>query len=121
MNTGLDKGEQKLSRQQELLAYIQESTTKYRLAKKSGGSVNRGGSLSTIVNRVAKQHQINIDRMQPQGEQIQVWVDEVSFNQLLQWLNDLTLKQGLQINSIDVSKGNSEGSVKVRRLQLSRS
>ena len=120
LNDGLDKAEKKLDRQQELLAYIQESTEKYKAANK-GGSANRsGGSLSTVVNRVAKQHQIDIARMQPQGEQIQLWIDEVSFNQLLVLLNDLTLRQGLQVSAIDITKGNSDGSVRVRRLQLSR-
>ena len=56
--------------------------------------------------------------MQPQGDNIQVWIDEISFNQLLQWLEQLSSKEGLRVTNIDLSNAEQPGVVRVRRLQL---
>lgn len=119
LNDNIDNADQKLERTHSLLSYVKSTTAKV----KSAGSSNRkvtGGSLSTIVNRVAAKHQISIARMQPQGENVQVWIDEVAFNQLLVWLDDLNANQGLTVSNIDISKGETAGAVKIRRLQISR-
>lgn len=118
LNENLDKTEKKLARQQNLLAWVTENTARYKAAEKSGNKNARGGSLSSVVNRSAKQHQIVITRVQPQGSDIQVWIDEIPFTQLLTWLESLTTKNGLRVNSIDITKSDVKGIVKIRRLQL---
>ncbi|WP_286264534.1 type II secretion system protein M [Thalassotalea atypica] len=118
VNEGLDKESKKLARHQALLSYVEQHTSQYQAALRSGGNSKATGSLSSIVNRVAKAHQINISRVQPQGDDIQVWIEQVAFNQLLLWLADLTEKNGLQVKTIDISEGNAEGAVNIRRLQL---
>ena len=118
INKGLTKEAKKLERNQELLAYVQQNTARYKSALKSGGNKAPSGSPLSIVNRVAKSYQININRVQPQGDDIQVWIEQVPFNQLLLWLDDLSQKQGLTIRAIDISEGDEKGLVKVRRLQL---
>ena len=45
-------------------------------------------------------------------------IDEISFNQLLSWLERLAVRDGLQVKSIDLSKADQAGVVRVRRLQL---
>ena len=59
--------------------------------------------------------------MQPQGEDLQVWIEEVSFNQLLTWLEQLSSRENINVKSIDLSNTQQPGVVKVRRLQLGRS
>ena len=56
--------------------------------------------------------------MQPQGDTLQVWIDEISFDQLITWLNNLSENYGLKVTSIDLSKAEQQGVVQVRRLQL---
>lgn len=118
LNTNLEKGAKKLARQQQLLTWVQENTERYQQAKGNKSSAGSKGSLSSIVNRTAKQQQITIDRIQMQTEDIQVWVDEVAFNQLLQWLELLANNEGLYIKAIDLSDSDKVGVVRVRRLQL---
>lgn len=119
LSENVEKANSKYKRTQDLMAYVQENTA---LLKQSGKQVvNRsGGSLSSIVNRAASQYQITIDRVQPQGETVQVWIDEVGFNPFLQWLDSLSREHGLTVSNIDIVKGNNDGVVKVRRLQISR-
>jgi len=120
LNSNLVKTEQKIARQQELLSWVQENTAKYQAAQKSGVAKRGSGSLSGIVNSTARRADIAITRMQPQGNDIQVWIDEVSFKQLLHWLEGLSASNGLTVKAIDLNRAEKPGVVRVRRLQLGR-
>lgn len=120
LNNNIEAASKKIERQQKLLTWVQESTAKYKSAAGSNRS-NNNGSLSSIVNKTAGRNQILIARMQPQGDDLQVWIDEVSFNQLLTWLEQLSEKEGISVKAIDITNAQQAGVVKVRRLQLGRS
>ncbi len=117
INEDIANSKAKIERQQTLLAWVQEGTQRYQQAKRNGGR-SSGESLSSIVNRTSRLEKITITRMQPQGDDLQVWIDEISFNQLLSWLERLAVRDGLQVKSIDLSKADQAGVVRVRRLQL---
>jgi general secretion pathway protein M len=118
LNNNLIKAEKKQSRQQALLQLVQEKTKLYQQSKHL--SNRNSGSLTGVINRTARQHKIKVTRMQPQGDNLQVWVDEVPFEQLLHWLAQLVNNEGITINAIDISKTDTNGVVQVRRLQLGR-
>ncbi|MBA6287805.1 type II secretion system protein GspM [Colwellia sp. MB3u-4] len=120
LTENIEKTTLKLERQQALLTWVTENTQRYQQAKRSarGGS---GASLSSIVNRTSSANNITITRMQPQGDDLQVWIDEISFNQLLTWLEQLAINDGLQVKNIDLSSADQQGMVRVRRLQLGKS
>jgi len=120
INNGLIKEAKKLERNQELLTFVKQSTANIKKGSTAASKGKRSGSLSSVISNVAKRHQISISRVQPQGEDIQVWIEEVSFNQLLIWLDDLKQNAALEVKSIDISEGNQGGIVKIRRLQLGR-
>lgn len=117
MNESIETSKLKVERQQELLTWVQESAQRYQQAKRNGDR-SSGESLSSIVNRTSRLEKISITRMQPQGDDLQVWIDEISFNQLLSWLEKLASRDGLQVKNIDLSKADQQGVVRVRRLQL---
>lgn len=117
MNESIVKHKTKIARQQALLTLVQEGGQRYQQAKLNGITGSRG-SLSSIVNRTSKLNNITITRMQPQGDDLQVWIDEISFNKLLSWLDHLASTENLQVKSIDLNKADQQGVVSVRRLQL---
>ena len=117
LNDNIAKTEKNVARQQLLLSWVQENTERFQQAKSSGGN-RANGSLSSIVNRTAGRYKISITRMQPQGDNIQVWIDEIAFNRLLEWLEQLSTKEGLRVTNIDLSNAEQPGVVRVRRLQL---
>ena len=121
LNEGITKAQQKIGRQQTLLTEVQEGTQRYQQAKRNGGSGQSSGSLSSIVNQSAGRHNITITRLQPQADDLQVWIDEVPFSQLLGWLEFLANREGLLVKSIDLGKTDEKGVVKARRLQLGKS
>lgn len=118
LNENIKKTQAKVERQEQLLTWVKEKTALYKQAVLSGQHRNQGGSLSSIVNRTANQSSIVIARMQPQGEDLQVWIDEVPFNTLLNWLGSLASDNGISIKAVDLANSDTPGVVRVRRLQL---
>lgn len=60
-----------------------------------------------------------IKRIAERGENIEVWIDPVVFNDLLNWLNALDEKYALRVTQIDVSAAEA-GMVNVQRLEFGR-
>jgi general secretion pathway protein M len=120
LNESLAKTEQKLASRQALLTWVTENTARYQNVKSMGGGKKSCDSLSGIVNRTANQQQLTITRMQPQGDNVQVWIDSAPFTQLLFWLENLANNEDLQVQAIDLTQGEKQGEVRVRRLQLAR-
>ena len=54
------------------------------------------------------------------GENIQVWIEPVVFNDLLKWLNALDEKYALRVTQIDASAAEKTGMVNVQRLEFGR-
>ncbi|MCL1076226.1 type II secretion system protein M [Shewanella dokdonensis] len=111
----------KLNAQQQTLLFVKQSAAKITALKKAGTRPTQHGSLSTLVTQSAAAYGLSITRMQPQGKQIQLWMDDVPFDALLSYLGELVQKQGLSLDSLDVAEGEQPGMVKVRRIQLSQS
>lgn len=120
LNEHLAQTEQKLANRQALLAWVTDNTARYQKVKSSGGGKQSSGSLSGIINRTANQYQLTITRMQPQGDSVQVWLDSASFTSLLFWFEHLANNESLQVQAIDIAQSDTQGEVRVRRLQLGR-
>ena len=120
LNENLVKTEKTLASRQALLTWVTDNTARYQNVKSSGDNKKNSGSLSSIINRTASQQQLTITRMQPQGETLQVWLDSAPFTQLLFWLERLANNEGLQVQAIDLTQGDNQGEVRVRRLQFAR-
>lgn len=121
LHENIEKGEQKLQRQQALLTFVIQETAKYAAADKNNSNQASSGSLSSIINRSANKNDITIARVQPQNNDVQVWIDNVAFEKLLKWLAHLSNNENIHVKAIDLSKSDDEGQVRVKRLQLGRS
>jgi len=120
LNANLLSATKKLDRQQALLTWVTDNTAHYQKAKGNTKVSNSRGSLSGIVNKSANSYKLTITRMQPQGDDLQVWIDSVPFTKLLFWLEHLANNEGLQVQGIDLTHAERTGEVRVRRLQLAK-
>jgi len=120
LNDSLVNAKTKLLRQQALLTWVTDNTAQYQQAQRNGKVSNERGSLSGIVNKSANSYNLTITRMQPQGDDLQVWIDSVPFTKLLFWLEHLANNKGLQVQGIDLNPSERTGEVAVRRLQLTK-
>lgn len=103
------------------LAWIQQNALR-AIQLRGGANSNASftGSLPQAVNQTANRLQIAISRMQPQGEELKVWVDQAPFNDVISWLQAMENK-GIRIINVDLTEADAPGLVKVRSLQLGKS
>lgn len=121
LNTSIAKGQNAVKNQTELLAWVQKNANKaVQLRSGSGKKASFSGSLPQAVNQSASRMKIAISRMQPQGDELQVWIDQAPFNDILSWLQSLE-KTGVSILDIDIAESDLPGQVKIRRLKLGKS
>lgn len=121
MNDALATQRKNIQTKQTDLAWIKQSANRaVQLRTGSGASANFTGSLPQAVNQTASRVSIAISRMQPQGEELKVWVDQAPFNDVLSWLQSLE-NRGIRIINVDLAEANAPGMVKVRSLQLGKS
>lgn len=119
VNSRLEKAEQSVKNKQVSLQWVNEKITEYKQHQGTNKSVAQG-SLSQIMSNAARRANISLARMQPQGDTLQVQIEQIEFNALIRWLAQLTQNQGLTIEAIDVSEADKTGAVRVRRLQVSK-
>lgn len=121
LNTSLERSQNSVKNQQELLVWVQQNANRaVQLRSSTGNKGSFSGSLPQVVNQSASRMKIAISRMQPQGDELQVWIDQAPFNDVLSWLQSLE-KTGVTILDVDIAEADAPGLVKIRRLKLGKS
>jgi general secretion pathway protein M len=121
LNTSLEKNKVAVKNQTELIAWVQKNANRAVQLRSGGGNkTSFSGYLPQAVNQSASRMKIAISRMQPQGNELQVWIDQAPFNDVLSWLQSLE-KTGVSILDIDIAESKLPGQVKIRRLKLGKS
>ena len=118
LSTSIEKDQAAVKNQTELLNWVQKNANRAVQLRSSGiNKASFSGSLPQEVNQTANRMKIAISRMQPQGDELQVWIEQAPFNDVLSWLQSLE-KKGVSILDIDIAESDSLGQVKIRRLKL---
>ncbi|MFC6438631.1 type II secretion system protein GspM [Bowmanella sp. JS7-9] len=119
LDASIAQQQTRLTSQQSLLTELRANANKIVQLRQSGASTPQrfSGSLTQLANQTATQNSISIARMQPRGEQLQVWVEQAEFNALLNWLRQLE-ERGVAIADLDIAETSQAGMVKVRSLTL---
>ena len=74
-----------------------------------------GQSLFGIANSTSKGFRISFKRYEPAGANaLNLWIDNVSFNNLVLWLERLDKRYGVSVREIAVERLQTEGQVNVR-------
>lgn len=99
----------------EQLQWLQSQLPKLSVATTSS---KPQGSLTDVVSQTANTYQVQVSRMQPQNEQLQLSLEDLPFAQLLRWLHDLQYQQGVTLVQLDIAQSEVPGQVRVRRMVL---
>jgi general secretion pathway protein M len=63
------------------------------------------GSILSLVNNTAKAKNIALKRFEPEGDKgLRVWLDQVNFNSVIDWLELLEVQKGITIEQISIDK-----------------
>ena len=120
LNQSISQQSQLLESNKKLVSWVEEQGQKAAHLRRTQSSPRQvTGSLPQLVTSTSSNHSLSISRMQPQGDEIQVWIDEAPFNSLVGWLNELETR-GIVIEQLDVAVANAPGMIKVRRLVLTK-
>ena len=97
----------------EQLVWLQ---TQLPLLSAQNNAMRSSASLNEVVSQTAQSFQIQVSRMQPQNDQMQVMLNDISFDQLLAWLHELQYQHNVSIVQLDLAVADAPGMVRVRRL-----
>ncbi|MRI32235.1 hypothetical protein EOPP23_04410 [Endozoicomonas sp. OPT23] len=104
------------------LVQMQEMAAEIQVLRASGaGSVQADFSqpLDVQVNRSARKAGIKVTGLNQQQSSLLVKLDDVSFQKLIGWLQQLE-QQGIVIENIEMKRGEASGLVSVQSLRVSR-
>ncbi|MCE2573548.1 type II secretion system protein GspM [Motilimonas eburnea] len=118
LSQALEQEQTRLKSHQQTLIWMKskgQDIVNYQAQQRSGsGNVN----LNQLIGNSARQSGITISRIQPKGNELEVWIDNIEFNKLLAWLKQLQERHGVVTLNTDLAVGDAPGTVKVRRLHL---
>ena len=118
LTDALNAEQQRLKSNQQTLVWMkskgQDIVNAQAQSANNGGQVN----LNQLIGNSARENGITISRIQPKGAELEVWIDDIEFNLLLNWLKQLQQRHGVVTLNTDLALGDARGTVKVRRLHL---
>lgn len=117
LNSAIAQQQKSVESDRQLLTWVQEQSNRATILRQSSNRQAFTGSLTQVVNQTTRSANIPVARLQPQGEELVVTIDEVEFNRFLTWLSTLE-GRGIIIIQSDVSEVDEQGFVQVRRLIL---
>jgi len=103
--------------QETALATMQENVARVLASRgASSGKQDRAGRrLNQLISDTAPEFNLVVSRLQPKGDnEMQIWLEEASFEDCLRWLHQLETGYGIQIASLNLSAGKASGVVKLQ-------
>ena len=106
--------------EKQLLSWVENKANDIVALRGSGAKTLSPLPFNQAVSSSARRFNIELVRVQPRGEEMQVWVQPLPFNQLVSWLEYLQQNHGVEAEFLDLDKNSRVGMVDVKRLQLSK-
>jgi len=118
--TNLATSQQTLQSSEQTLQWVENNANKLVAAGVGNNkSTARKQNLSQLISSTAKRNKIVISRIQNRNGSVDIWINQVEFNQFLKWLTALQNQYQVQVNSADLNQDKTPGMVKINRLSLS--
>lgn len=117
-----EQAKQNVKIEGELSAWVTQKSAvlKSLRATSGGGSSSSDMPLNQAVTASIRRYGLEIERLQPLQDNIQVWLKSMPFNTLTRWLEDLEKNYGVHVVFIEIGDTDTSGVVEVKRLQLGR-
>lgn len=109
------KSEARYTNSLESLTWMQGNKTLVDNVSRQRSERDSGQSLLGIANKTSKGFSLSFKRYQPVGESgLSLWLDNVSFNNVMLWLERLDKRHGISVDEISVDRDEKNGLVNVR-------
>lgn len=110
----------RIQSEKQLLTWVQDKADDITALRKSAGVTYSNQPLNQLVSSSARRFNVELIRVQPRNESVQVWIQPLAFNQLVNWLRYLKEQQGIEVEFLDIDRTDKAGMVDVNRLQFKR-
>lgn len=98
--------------QQDTLAWMQSNRA--AIGNSTQKARAPGDSLLTLANQSARTAGLSFKRYEPSGEGLNLWLEQVPFNQVVKWLEAMQRDYGVIATELTASKRDEAGMVDVR-------
>lgn len=105
LNDSIEKSKKSYQTEQELFSWMTSQQDNVLASRKLANKTpsNQNASLLSQVNNTASDFSLLLKRYEPDGEnKLRVWLEGVSFDSVILWMNHLSTKNGLLISSISI-------------------
>lgn len=120
LQEGIERAERSVAVQQETLHWVTENTERVKQLRERSeprATALSSNELTQFINQVSSELDLQISRIQPQGEALLLVFNDADFDVFLEFLAALAERQ-VQIDVMDVAETDEAGVVRVRRLQV---
>lgn len=104
---------------QQTLQWVKVNSNKIIASGLPTDSADKKQNLSQLINSTAKRNDIDISRIQGRSGTVDLSINQVEFNQFVEWTANLQNQYQVQILTADLSQDKVPGVIKVNRLSLS--
>ncbi len=115
-----EAAQMRIHSEKQLLNWVQNKADDIVQLRGKGGIRPSSQPLNQVIATSARRYKVELIRVQPRGEMLQVWVKEMPFNQFVDWLRHLKETQGIDVEFMDIDRGERPGVVEINRLQFKR-
>ncbi|UQA52392.1 type II secretion system protein M [Vibrio sp. ED002] len=120
MNQRAELAQTRIQSEKQLLNWVQDKADDITALRKSGGVSFSNQPLNQLVSSSARRYKVELIRVQPRNESVQVWIKPLAFNQMVDWLRYLKEQQGIEVEFLDIDRTDQAGMIDVNRLQFKR-
>lgn len=115
-----EAAQMRIQSEKQLLSWVKDKADEISQLKGQGGKSVSNLPINQAVSSSVGRFNIELVRVQPRGEEFQVWVAPMPFNQFMSWVTFLQDTYGIGVVFLDVDKGDKEGLIEINRLQFGR-
>ena len=123
LQEGIQTSRVRVKAQQETLIQMHEQAAEARqllaAQRQAGASTRSSGSLLVIIERTAQTKNLKsrLQKVQPEGQDsVRVWVENASFDQLIDWLALLENRNTIYVSEIIIERQKEPGRINSRIL-----
>lgn len=109
--------EQALVDERALAALLETLAVEMQQRGGAGAVAGTGQSLLAVVDQSRRASALSKppSRLQPEGEDtVRIWLEDVPFDALVRWLNDLQTRYGVRVADADIERESGPGLVNAR-------
>lgn len=115
-----EMAQSRIQSERQLLSWVKQKADDISQQRQAGGVVVSKEPLNRVITSSTNRFSVELIRMQPRNDQLQVWIKPIPFEFFVNWLFYLQDNHGVTVEILDIDKADQSGVIEVNRLQFTR-